>query len=141
MSPGALRARLARRVAATGYPQSDSLIGPEGAPRTIGPICWQLELTSATALPTRQRSGSSDVLQLRVLASGNPARRIDQWDAVLDAEAALRHALLQYVDGDGLDCVRNAIVFEAADAPQYLDGGAYRLTTQRYHVSLTESLE
>lgn len=147
MSPGALRARLARRVAATGYPQSDSLIGPEGAPRTIGPICWQLELTSATALPTRQRSGSSDGLymrwniELRVLATGNPARRIDQWDAVLDAEAALRHALLQYVDGDGLDCVRNAIVFEAADAPQYLDGGAYRLTTQRYHVSLTESLE
>jgi hypothetical protein len=134
-------------ASSTPYPQADSLLGAEGAPRTIGPICWQLGLLGAAALPGRQRSGSSEGLylrwglELRVLASGNPARRIDQWDAVLDAEARLRHALLQYVDGDGLDCVRNAIVFETADPPTYLDGGAYRLTVQRFHVSLTESLE
>lgn len=148
VSPGALRARLAARVAAAvPYPQADTLLGAQGAPRTIGPICWQLSLLAAQALPTRQRSGSSDGLYLRwglelaVLAAGNPARRIDQWDVVLDAEARLRHALLQYGSNDGLECVRNAIVFESVDAPQYLDGGAYRLTVQRFHVSLIESLE
>jgi hypothetical protein len=147
MSPGALRARLAARVASTGYPQADGLLGMDGVPRTIGPVCWQLALTGAVAQPNRQRSGSTEGifmrwgLELQVLAAGNPARRIDQWDIVLDAEARLRHALLQYVDGDGLDCVRNAIVFESADPPVYLEGGLYRMTTQRYHVTLTESLE
>lgn len=147
MSPGALRARLAARVASTGYPQADGLLGVDGVPRTIGPVCWQLALTGAQAQPNRQRSGSAEGiymrwgLELQVLAAGNPARRIDQWDVVLDAEARLRHALLQYVDGDGLDCVRNAIVFESADPPVYLEGGLYRMTTQRYHVTLTESLE
>ena len=147
VSPGQLRARLAARVASTGYPQADGLLGLDGIPRTIGPVCWQLELAGAAAQPNRQRSGSAEGIymrwniELRVLATGNPARRNDQWDVVLDAEASLRHALLQYVDGDGLDCVRNAIVFESADPPVYMEGGVYRMTTQRYHVTLTESLE
>jgi hypothetical protein len=137
---------VARIAAATGYPQADHLIGAEGSPRTIGALCYEVRLGGSTPLSSRQRSADPQAIyvrraiDVRVLSAGNPARRVDQWDVSETAEQRIRRAILTNV-ADGLACVQNALVWDGSDDPQYLDGGAYRLTVLRFHCSYLESLE
>jgi hypothetical protein len=147
MTSAELRSLIAARIrTATGYPEADHLIGAEGSPRTIGALCYEVRLGASVPMSSRQRSGDSVAtyvrrsIQVRVLSAGNPARRIDQWDVVEAAEQRIRRALLTNTD-DGLACVENALVWEGSDEPLYLDGGAYRLSVLRFHVSHLESLE
>lgn len=146
MTSAELRSLLAARIRSTGLPEADHLIGAEGAPRTIGPVCWEVRLGASTPLSSRQRSADAQAtyvrrsIQVRVLAAGNPARRVDQWDVVESAEQSIRRALLTD-QSDGLSCVQNSLVWEGTDEPLYQDGGAYRLTVLRFHVSYLESLE
>lgn len=146
MTSAELRSLLAERIRVTGMPEADHLLGAEGSPRTIGPICWEVRLGASSPLSSRQRSGDVQAtyvrraIQVRVLAAGNPARRVDQWDVVERAEQSIRRALLTD-RSDGLACVQNAIVWDGTDEPLYQDGGAYRLTVMRFHVSYLETME
>ena len=147
MTSAELRSLIAARIrTATGYPEADHLIGAEGSPRTIGALCYEVRLGASSPLSSRQRSSDPQAtyvrraVDVRVLAAGNPARRVDQWDVGETAEQRIRRALLTNT-ADGLACVETALVWDGSDDPAYLDGGAYRLTVLRFHVSYLESLE
>lgn len=149
MTPAALRRGIASRITtATNYAEADVLLGVAGAPRTARSPVFDVRLTTSEPIAQRQRSGAAQTIyvrrgvEVRVLTQGNPAANVEQWEAAEVHEQRVRAAVLTNVDdNDPIACVQNAIVWRGADAPEYQDGGAWRLSVQRFTCDYLESLE
>jgi len=150
VTPGTVRRGIASRIkVATGYTEAEQLLGVAGAPRTAASPLYEVRLTGSAAIEGRQRSGTANAhyvrrdIEVRVLSQGNPAARVEQWEAAEIAEQQIRRAVLtDPVEADALDCLpRSSLVWLSADAPEYPDGGAWRLTVLRFQCAYLESLE
>ena len=150
MTPGVVRRGIATRIkVATGYTEAEGLLGVAGAPRTAASPVYEVRLTASAAIEGRQRSRAAQAhyvrrdVEVRVLSQGNPAARVEQWEAAEIAEQRVRRAVLtDPVEDDALACLpRSSLVWLSADAPEYLDGGAWRLTVLRFQCAYLESLE
>jgi hypothetical protein len=149
VTPATVRRGIASRIAtATGYTHAEVLLGVTNAPRTAKSPTFDVRLAASTPVESRQRSGSANAhlvrraVEVRVLSQGNPARDVEQWEAAEVAEQRVRQAVLTDTgDADPLLCIRSSIVWTGADAPEYPDGGAWRLTVIRFTCAYLESLE